>query len=401
MVVLAFLGAGGYFIWSFWRRNLPDLGRLLLFSIFFVPFALLGARLWNYLNWEHLRQIVDQGSLANRFQNFFGFGETGLSGLSFFGGFFAIIIYFFLVFSWYSRKYRISRWLGFDILLQGVLIFQIIGRWGNFFNQELLGQVLTRNYPQEFGWIPEWLGNKLHFKDEYSWVVRHPLFLYESLANLLLLFCLLFWKRIGLFTLFFRSHHNPILQKQIVTDRQNWSKQKWTNFWGYSWWRKWIIVSRFYSVTVSNPPVNFNETPPVTLHHQIGFWKFNSQSALYQRELLYINQNLSFWSRMQAKFWLFWRRNSRDLTAYFNPYQLLIPRVGLTTSFYLLGYGIIRAVLQTFREGVPDSEPIATPYYVAGLFIFFGLISFYGSQFLWPAKWRSPNWYYETWYWKH
>ena len=398
IVVLAFCLSTSYFVWSFWRKNVPDLIRLLIFSIFFVPFALLGARLWNYLNWEPLRKIVDQGSWSERLLNFLGLGETGLGGLSFFGGLFAILIYFLLVFFWYSRKHQVSSWMSFDILLQGVLIFQIVGRWGNFFNQELLGQELTTDYPREFGWVPDWLGSKLHFNGESTLILRHPLFLYESFANFLLLSLLILIKKIGLIHLLFVTKRYPLLLKQITDERKRFlSRTKWLL--PFFWLRKLLLVHRFWRVNVLNPNVDFNRTPSVHLNRRFGRWEWLDKSHLYQKQLLFVKQ-LPFLSRIKQHFWLFWRRNSNQLTNHFNPLHLLIPRVGLTTALYFVGYGVIRTVLQTFREGVEASEPITTPYYASGLLIICGLFFLCWSQFLAPRKYRSPNWFYETWYWK-
>lgn len=404
MVVLAFVAATAYFVWSFWKKNLPGLTSLLIFSIFFVPFALLGARLWNYLNWPPLQQIVDQGSWSNRLVNFFGFGPSGLSGLSFFGGFFAIIIYFGFVFSWYAYRYQVSLWLGFDILLQAILIFQIIGRWGNFFNQELLGKIITTNYPQEYSWVPHWLGDQLHFPDEATIglrpPLRHPLFLYESLANLFLLVILIVSKKIGFVFLLFQKHKPQPLVKLLTQQYQQLITQKSRFFWWrWQWWH-FSLIYRFWTINICQPLVNFNETPPVYLNKTLGNWTWNDQSHLYQRQLLYVQQNLSFWQGIIRKFWMFWRRNSSALTDYFNPYQLFISRIGWTTVGYCFGYGIIRIVLQTFREGVFASEPIATPYYASGFLILLGFGIALWTQWWAPRKWRSPNWFYETWYWK-
>lgn len=400
VVLLACFVTAAYFIWSFWRQGVPDIVRLLIFSIFFAPFAVLGARLWNYLNWADLRNIIDQGSGWQRLLNFLGFGESGLSGISFFGGLVAVICYFSIVFTWYAHKYQVSRWLCFDIMFQALLIFQIISRWGNFFNQELLGRIISENYPQEFAWIPDWLATKLHFPNESQLILRHPLFLYESLANLFLLILLIISKRLGLIKFVFTFKRYPAVTKAIALHKTQLPKQtKLFRSWRV-WWSKWQTVYRFYQVNVAKPGVNFNQTPPVYLNARIGPYQWNDDSCLYHRQWLHVQQKYGFWSQIRVKFWMFWRSNSAKLTAHFNPYQLLIPKVGLTTSLYLLGYGIIRLVLQTFREGVYLSEPIDTPYYMAGLLIVLGLVGIYWTQFLSPRKWRSPNWLYETWYWK-
>ena len=72
-----------------------------------------------------------------------------------------------------------------DTIAPALPLGQAIGRWGNFVNQELYGK------PSSLPWAitidPEYRA------PEYAGIATyHPLFLYESLFNLLLAFCL--WK---------------------------------------------------------------------------------------------------------------------------------------------------------------------------------------------------------------
>ncbi len=399
MVFLAFCSAASYFVYSFWKKRLPNLTWLILLSLFFAPFALIGARLWNYLNWVHLQEIIEQGSWINQLGNFFGFGPEGLRGLSFFGGFFATLLYFLALFTWYGKKYQVSLWVTFDVLLQAVLIFQIIGRWGNFFNQELLGPVITMDYPQDFGWIPNWFGSKLHFPGESIFWIRHPLFLYESFANFWLLVLLILAKRLGIIYLFWTTSRFPILQKQIFLAESKFKKTIWPGF--FFWYQKWTIVKSFWQLNIYWPQVNFNHTPSVTVNDYLWKWKQPVVSKLYQKELLHVSQISPF-------YWRFWRltllflfqRNSTSLVGYFNPQKLVVPWVGHTSALYCLGYGLIRFFLQILRENIILSEPTNTPYYASALLFFSGCFFLVVSQLIAPYKWRNPNWFYETWYWK-
>jgi phosphatidylglycerol:prolipoprotein diacylglycerol transferase len=88
-----------------------------------------------------------------------------------------------LVMFWYTRKHQLvfREWL--DIGAPGVALGQAIGRWGNFFNQELYGA------PTQLPWAiyidPQ--HRMAGFADQAYY---HPLFLYESLwdlANMILL----------------------------------------------------------------------------------------------------------------------------------------------------------------------------------------------------------------------
>jgi len=78
----------------------------------------------------------------------------------------------------YTFRHKLSflRWA--DYAAPGLALAQAIGRWGNFFNQELYG------YPTNLPWgiyiAPE---NRLPGFEQYERF--HPTFLYESLWNLL------------------------------------------------------------------------------------------------------------------------------------------------------------------------------------------------------------------------
>ena len=87
------------------------------------------------------------------------------------------------------KQYSKSEWLKMlgktlDWLVPSVLVGQIIGRFGNFFNYELFG------YPTNLPWkmfVPEQFRSPGYFVSEYF----HPLFLYEALINALILIILL------------------------------------------------------------------------------------------------------------------------------------------------------------------------------------------------------------------
>ena len=80
----------------------------------------------------------------------------------------------------------ISRWL--DIGAPSMLLGQVIGRWGNFFNQELYGP------PTDLPWgihiDPE---NRLEPYKAYD--TFHPIFFYEGIWNLIGMFTLLYLAR--------------------------------------------------------------------------------------------------------------------------------------------------------------------------------------------------------------
>jgi len=98
-------------------------------------------------------------------------------GLAIYGALIGGLIGFFL----YAYRHRLAVWRWLDITAPSILVGQAIGRWGNFFNQELYGPPTTlpwgipipleRRLPQHLTLPPE--------------TRFHPVFLYESLWNTL------------------------------------------------------------------------------------------------------------------------------------------------------------------------------------------------------------------------
>ena len=88
----------------------------------------------------------------------------------------------------------------FDCIIPGVLAAQVLGRWGNYFNQELFGG------PTDLPWALE--VDPRYRPDTYAGSETfHPTFLYESLANLVvlgLLYLLIrsYWRRLEPGTIF-------------------------------------------------------------------------------------------------------------------------------------------------------------------------------------------------------
>jgi phosphatidylglycerol:prolipoprotein diacylglycerol transferase len=84
----------------------------------------------------------------------------------------------------YVYRAKLSIWRYLDIGAPALLIGQAIGRWGNFVNQELFGPPTTLPWGikiDEFHRFPPF-----HDLSQYPLEMRfHPVFLYESLWNLI------------------------------------------------------------------------------------------------------------------------------------------------------------------------------------------------------------------------
>lgn len=91
----------------------------------------------------------------------------------------------------FTRKRGVSFWKVADITAPGLLIGQIIGRWGNFMNQEAHGGPVSESF-KENTIIPDWIMNQMTIEG----VTYHPTFLYESMWNVVGLILILIIRRV-------------------------------------------------------------------------------------------------------------------------------------------------------------------------------------------------------------
>lgn len=162
-------------------------------NVFYVAFpsGIVGARIWYVI-----------ASWADEFANqpFYKVFYIWEGGLAIQGGVIAGVIagVLFMIF----RRPNIPVLLATDCIVPTILVAQCIGRWGNFFNQEVYGQCvsnklwswlpsfiedrITYQVARDNGWITGWLtdsaGNKMFLCQEGQ--VVQPLFMIEGAINL-------------------------------------------------------------------------------------------------------------------------------------------------------------------------------------------------------------------------
>ena len=74
------------------------------------------------------------------------------------------------------KKHKVDFEEMLDIIVVGVIIAQSIGRWGNFFNQEDYGNIVSLSHLTSMH-IPKFIINRMYIIGNY----REPTFLYESI----------------------------------------------------------------------------------------------------------------------------------------------------------------------------------------------------------------------------
>ncbi|MDP4667453.1 MAG: prolipoprotein diacylglyceryl transferase, partial [Gaiellales bacterium] len=156
----------GFFVWvlvtaRLWQRGGGDGIEAAWACLLAAPVAFIGARLYHV--------ITDYGVYS---ANPTGIFDVAQGGLSIFGavagGIFALVFYANV------RGWPIATFL--DCAIVGIPLAQAIGRWGNYFNQELFGR------PTDLPW-------GLHVDEAFrpygyaTYEQFHPVFLYESVLD--------------------------------------------------------------------------------------------------------------------------------------------------------------------------------------------------------------------------
>ncbi|MDA0636277.1 prolipoprotein diacylglyceryl transferase [Nonomuraea sp. MCN248] len=154
-----------------WRARGGEKGTIIDIAVPAVIFGLIGGRLYHVItDW----QLYFSGQEKEPIQALFIWeGGLGIWGAIALGG---VGVW------WACRRRGLSLGAVADTVAPGIAFAQAIGRWGNWFNQELYGSPTT---------LPWGLEIDLEHGGEPG-VLYHPTFLYESLWNVALGFALIY-----------------------------------------------------------------------------------------------------------------------------------------------------------------------------------------------------------------
>ena len=218
-----------------------------------IPFGIIGARLYYVIfyldlyrnsdgtvNWREVIAIWD-------------------GGLAIYGGVIATVIVALLLSR--RRKFKIGAML--DLVVMGLLIGQIFGRWGNFMNREAFGAETTLPWRMQLTTTAGTL------------IEVHPTFLYESL-----------WNLIGLLLIVF------VVSKARRFDGEN----TWFYFLWYGIGRFWIEGLRtdslyLFNWTIAGQPIRVSQALSLVMVLVSAFMLlYHIKIKPHTPEELYVNQ---------------------------------------------------------------------------------------------------------------
>lgn len=156
-------------------------------AIYAVFFAVVGARLYYVaFSWD---------SYKDNLLSIFNLRE---GGLAIYGAVLAAVLTVFI----YTKIKKISFWEFVDVASPALILGQILGRWGNFFNREAFGEYTDGLFAMQLpidavrrSDVTEQMLRHMEVIDEIRYIQVHPTFLYESLWNLAVLAIMLWWMK--------------------------------------------------------------------------------------------------------------------------------------------------------------------------------------------------------------
>lgn len=181
IIAMGFLLAVAYGLWRAPRFSMdPDVITDAIFVV--VPSAIIGARAY-YVIFNPAVCFNADGSFS--FLRAIAFWD---GGLAIYGGVIGTVASALI----FCKVRHVDFWSGMDITSYGLLIGQMIGRWGNFVNVEAYGSITGLPWRMCSQSIANelWRDGLLESEAAYQSILDgtvgvHPTFLYESLWNLL------------------------------------------------------------------------------------------------------------------------------------------------------------------------------------------------------------------------
>ncbi|WP_426605859.1 prolipoprotein diacylglyceryl transferase [Spiroplasma endosymbiont of Glossina fuscipes fuscipes] len=345
----------------------------LIWSVFvIIPFSLFGASFFGKVNNDvNNPWVTEPGAVP--FWSLFAFWKAGMS---IHGGVLFGTITGLIVFGIVGRKSKVSLWVYTDAIIPNILLGQVLGRWGNFFNHELLGSVTSYD---SLRWLPafirdnlwQWAGSGLSPETSGGEIVfRQPIFLYESFFNFLA------W----LFITFFIPFAGQLFGKKP------WKKDSKE----YPFDLKYNFIHFFNRKYLKKDKMTWKEVWDKAYFNYVP-----SQKQLDEMpKVSFVKTKLELGNRFKK----WWHNDSAELTKLNNPGRYSITRSGVQTGFYFFLWNLIRFVLETQRDDVSTlfiKNYRALDYAVLILIAVLGLVLAIYAQWGAPRKFRKNGFIYE------
>lgn len=158
------------------------------------PTAIIAARIYYVaFQWDHYK---------NNLGDVFKIWEGGIAIYGAIAG--ALICGYF-----FSKAKGYSFWRIADICAPGLLVGQMIGRWGNFVNQEAYGGPVEESFLRDTLHLPNFIVEQMYIIKDSTFV--HPTFLYESL-----------WSLLGLLLLFVIRRRSFLREGELIATYIGW-----------------------------------------------------------------------------------------------------------------------------------------------------------------------------------
>lgn len=359
-----------------YKRNIPT--RTLEGSILIiVPIGLLGARFWYVLNdTSNIHSFVDVFAVWR-------------GGLAIQGGVTTGFIVGLIIFYRASKKYRISMWVYLDCILPNILLGQAIGRWGNFFNQEVLGA----NIGHPFAFLPSWINNHLHYPNDPVAVYRQPLFLYESFCSVIGWVLLTFLiPKVGSFF----SKKPWVIKSDIyvLPVEQKIKSIDYLLFWNL--FKKLYYQHKFKKVCWEKEYYDFEPD-----EKDIKDLIVKKYKPLKIDVTMKLKQKIKIRTKnLLNKFFIKFHQDASLLNQSYNKENYKLTYAGVTGSCYFIFYGIIRAIMEPFRDSqdIMKINGVSTSVIFSILWVILGVSLLVFAQFIASKKFRKKGWFYEKQY---
>lgn len=323
-------------------RKIPVTEIILSLSIL-VPFSLMGASFFGKIGIKgYSHNIID----------LIAFWEAGMAihGGIIFAAIGATPLAYYV-----SRKYKISILAFLDAILPHILLAQAIGRWGNYFNHELMGPPMRAISSGDIDGLSTLLKNMVMMKGGQYYIMQ-PYFLYESIGLGLA------WAVIIAAPYFVSIFSGP--------------NKKYTEFFIN-------IDDTFKSFFIWNKPWP---------HSYQGVWNTAFVDKINSEERIKYEENLSTYKTRWEKGKALYKAN--------NPDNYIVLHSGVKTGMYLFLWNLVRVFLEVSKADdslfIKYDKPASVV--LISLTVLLGLAMALFCQFVTPYILRKPEYKYEKQY---